>query len=72
VPEIDITAKFLIFPSLTDWGRVRTNLETKLKIEIFKDFFWSFSFFDITDSRPQTEEASKHDYGVTTSLGWKF
>lgn len=74
-PELDITATLRIFPSLTDFGRVRIEFETRLKYEIFKDFYAGRGIFDNFDSRPHTqdtEDVVKNDLGIETTLSWKF
>ena len=49
------------------------DLDTKLQYEIFNDFFWSISFWDNYDSSPRDETIfEKNDYGLSTSVGWKF
>ncbi len=70
-PEADIVVNLSIFPSLSNWGRVRMNFDTRIRYEIFKDFFWSVSAFDQYDSSPP-EGAEKNDFGVNTGVGWKW
>ncbi len=71
-PETDISTRLLVFPSLTRPGRVRIDLETRIKYELFKDFFWSVSLFDNYDSDPPAADVGKNDFGITTSVGWSF
>lgn len=71
-PEVDLTTRLLVFPSVTDFGRVRAEFSATLKYEIFKDFFWSLSAFDSFDNRPPTIEAQTNDWGVDMSFGWTF
>ena len=71
-PKVDLSANFFVIPSLTLLGRVRLNSDAKLRFELFKDFFWAFSYFATYDSQPPTKDTEKSDYGVTTSLGWSF
>lgn len=71
-PKLDIYTQLIVSPSLTVGGRVRAEFETKSKIELIKDFFWSLSFYDSYDSKPPGTEGQKQDYGVTTSIGWTF
>jgi hypothetical protein len=71
-PELDFTTTFTVLPSMTKSGRVRVDFDTKLRYEIFKDFFWSISFWDNYDSKPPDEASEKNDYGLTTSVGWSF
>ncbi len=59
------------YPSLTDLGRVRFDLNTSLKFRIAKDLDWKFGYFLNFDSRPP-QNLPKSDYGSTSSLGWTF
>ena len=71
-PELDLSTNLQIIPNLTDTGRVRAELDIKLKWEIVDDLFWQLSLYDSFDSDPITADAEKNDYGVNTSLGWEF
>ncbi len=42
----------LLFPSLTDSGRYRTNLNLSLRRELVKDFYLDLSFYHAYDSEP--------------------
>ena len=68
---VDISSQTLIFPSLSDPGRVRVGSQSNLAIELFRNFNWGFQFYENFDSRPPVV-APRNDLGVTTSLGWKF
>ena len=71
-PELDLSTKLQVIPSLSESGRVRAQLDVNLKWEIVEDLFWQLSFYDIYDSDPPAADAEKNDYGITTSLGWEF
>ena len=43
-PKTDLSFDFTTFPSLTEEGRVRIDLDTRLRREIIKDFFVDLSF----------------------------
>lgn len=68
---VDINSQTVVFPSLTDPGRVRVGSQLNLAIELFRNFTWNFEFYENFDSRPPVV-APRNDSGVTTSLGWKF
>jgi hypothetical protein len=70
-PEIDIATTLTILPSLSNWGRLRADLDTRIKWELFKDFSWSVTLFDNYDSRPP-EGNETNDFGINTSVGWSF
>ena len=71
-PEVDLTISLLVFPGVTEWGRLRAELSVTLKYEIFNDFFWSLSAFDSFDNQPPAIEAQINDWGVVMSFGWTF
>jgi len=71
-PERNFTTNFLIFPSITDWGRWRASLNTDFRFEIINDLYWKMSFYTTYDNKPISPEAATSDYGVITSLGYKF
>ena len=51
-PKSDITAELQLFPSLTNFGRVRTRISAILSQEIFSDFFISLNAYLIYDNKP--------------------
>jgi hypothetical protein len=71
-PKTDFTSTLKLYPSLTDFGRVRVNIDARLSYEVFKDFTIGPTVFDNFDSRPPSETAAKNDYGFTLSVGYKF
>jgi len=71
-PKLDISSYFRLWPSLSDSGRFRIDANAKVKIEVVKDMFVSFSFFDNYDRKNPTTSMPLNDYGVTVSLGYSF
>ena len=71
-PEIDLSSSFVVYPSLTDLGRVRSRVDISLRWELVDDLYWQLSFFDDHDSDPPPESSSKGDYGINTGLGWSW
>jgi len=71
-PKLSIDAQYLIFPSVSDWGRIRMNFQLNTSIEILKDFNVGLSFYDSYDSRPPAGAASKNDFGVNFTIGYFF
>jgi putative salt-induced outer membrane protein YdiY len=69
------TTNFLVdarvYPSLTDLGRTRFDLNTSLKLRIAKNLYWKLGYYLNVDSRPP-QNLPKTDYGSTASLGWTF
>jgi hypothetical protein len=71
-PKTNVNVSFSLYPGLTDWGRVRGNLDVQVKREIIRDFTVGLTVYDSFDSRPATEGAAKNDWGATIALGWTF
>jgi len=71
-PKSDITTDLQILPGLTSWGRLRANYSITLSQEIFKDFFWSLSFYISYDNKPHEDDTPTSDWGITTGLGYSF
>lgn len=70
-PKTTLSTAFTVYPSLTESGRVRTELEFALRRELITDFFVELSLYDSYDSDPP-EDGSKNDYGIVTGLGYTF
>jgi len=63
---------FVVFPSLNDWGRIRLELDITVRRELVKDFYFSVSFQDSSDSDPPSESAERNDFNIVSSFGWSF
>lgn len=64
-PEVSFDIKFALIPSLSAFGRIRSDLNSNLKWELFNDFFLKWSFYYSFDSRPLSETAAKSDWAIT-------
>lgn len=72
VPKTDFRTTLTIWPSITDWGRVRGNLDATLGQHIFTDdFSLDLTAYLTYDSSPPSG-GEKEDYGVITSLNYTF
>lgn len=71
-PERSFTSNFRVFPSLTDFGRWRATFDMDFRLELVSDLFWKMYFYTSYDSDPLSTEGASSDYGVTSSLGYKF
>ncbi len=67
----ELTSTISIYPSLTEAGRVRANGNVDLYLDLVGDFYWRIGVFNNYDSRPPLNTL-RNDFGVTTSIGWKF
>lgn len=71
--ETDVNTSVIFLPSLSDTGRFRVQLNSKLKREFIRDLYFSVDLFETYDSRPPQEVvAKKNDFGVTMSFGWSY
>lgn len=71
-PKTDITVQATVYPGLSSWGRVRSEVDISASREIVKDLTIVLTFYDSYDSDPSDPTAQKNDYGLVTSLGWTF
>jgi len=71
-PERRWSTNLVVFPSLSNFGRVRAQFNTDFRLEFVDDLFWVFDIFASYDSEPLASEASNSDYGFTSSLAYKF
>jgi len=68
---LDLGSYVAIFPGITDPGRIRLSSQSKVRIELVRNFYWVFQLYENYDTRPPVQ-AHHNDLGITTSLGWKF
>lgn len=71
-PERSLDVYFQVFPSITQSNRVRADFTATARWEIIRDFFIGLDFYSSYDSQPPSELASEIDYGVRTTVGYKF
>ena len=71
-PEVDITATCDFYPSFTVADRYRTDLNLNFKYELFNNFYLGFTFYHNLDTKPPESASSSSDWGVTSSVGYKF
>ena len=68
--NFDLTLQY--YPSLSDLGRQRVQLDASAKRELWKDFFVSANFYNTFDSRPPNPAANTNDVGIVLSIGWSY
>jgi hypothetical protein len=71
-PERKFTSQLVVFPSITDFGRWRADFVTDFRLEFVDDLFWVMEVYANYDSDPISTKASNSDYGVVSSLAYKF
>ncbi len=72
IPERTLDIYFQVFPSITQWGRVRADFTFDARWEIVRDFFIGMELYTSYDGEPAALEGSEIDYGVRTAVGLKF
>ena len=70
-PKLDFSTSMALYPSVSEAGRVRGQLNLRVKYELFSDFNVGALITDTFDSRPP-EGASKNDYVTTLTIGWSY
>jgi len=71
-PERSLKSNFRVFPSITDFGRWRATFDLDFRLELVSDLFWKMYFYSSYDSDPLSSQGASSDYGVSSSLGYKF
>lgn len=71
-PKTNANLYVQYFPSLSQWGRQRVQLDASLKRELLKDFMVGFTVYNTYDSKPPNEGASHNDVGIGITIGWTF
>jgi putative salt-induced outer membrane protein YdiY len=66
-----LQSQFLVFPGISDFGRVRFTTTDTFGIKLSNNFSLNFSFWDNFDSHPPLN-AKQNAQGISTSLGWTF
>lgn len=71
-PKTNFDLNLQYYPSLSNWGRNRVQLDLNAKREFFKDLFVAGTLYNSYDSRPPNEAANSNDVGVVFSIGWTY
>lgn len=67
-PEMDILLGVDLYPSVTEFGRVRSSTNLRIRWELVKDLYWDVTAWATTDNDSAT--GSSTDYAITTGIGW--
>ena len=71
-PKTNLDVNTQYFPSLSNMGRHRLQLDAAIKYELLKDFFTSISLYNSYDNRPPNPLADRNDVGLVLSIGWSY
>lgn len=70
--QSNLVISAIAFPSLTESGRFRWQVDTSWRQQLYGNIFWNWTFYASGDNDPPESANSNSDYGVITSLGWTF
>jgi hypothetical protein len=71
-PKLSINTNYLIYPGITDWGRIRMQADLSVSVEIFKDFNIGVVSYYSFDNHPPAGSLSNDDYGLMLTIGYEF
>jgi hypothetical protein len=71
-PKTNLDVGLQYYPSLSNIGRHRLQLDAGIKRELLKDFFASASLYNTYDSRPPNPASNTNDVGIVLSIGWSY
>ena len=71
-PKTNLDINLQYYPSLSDTGRQRLQLDAGVKRELWKDFFVALNLYNTYDNRPPNPAANTNDVGVVLSIGWSY
>lgn len=71
IGDLSFLTTAVLYPSLTESGRYRVDLNGDMKYDLPLEFYIKLSVTYNYDSEP-TEGATDSDYVFTTSFGWEF
>ncbi len=71
-PKTNLDIRLQYYPSLSNPGRHRLELDAGVKRELLKDFFVALNVYNSYDNRPPNPAADRNDVGVVASVGWTY
>ena len=71
-PKTTVDFSVQYYPSFSNPGRQRLQLDASLRRELWKDLFAGFTLYNTFDSRPPNPTADTSDVGIVASVGWSY
>jgi uncharacterized protein DUF481 len=71
-PKTNFDMSVQYYPSLSNAGRQRLQLDAGAKRELWKDFFAALNVYNTYDNRPPNPAADTNDVGIVLSIGWSY
>ncbi|KAB1067770.1 DUF481 domain-containing protein [Tamlana haliotis] len=69
--DLSLTAEAKLIPSLSEKGRIRSDVDFTIKYDLPSDFYVKGGFTLNYDNQPAIE-GNDTDYVITTGIGWSF
>jgi hypothetical protein len=69
--QTSLSLRSIVFPVLSQAGRVRIYTNAAYSVKIFKDLWWKVSFYDNFDNRPPVT-FSGNDFGTSSGISFSF
>lgn len=69
--DISLTTDIKVSPTISDWGRIRTDYNLTLKYDLPYDFYIKTSFTLNYDNEPAIV-GNEYDYIFSSGFGWEF
>lgn len=71
-PKVSINFQGFLLPGLNHFGRIRSDINSDLNIELFKDFYLKGTLFYNYDNEPLSGVDVTTDWGTTLGFEFKF
>lgn len=71
-PKVDVTSGLELYPSVTNFGRVRLEYDISAKYELIKDLYLNVQLYENYDNQPSKDADPLNDWGIITSIGFTF
>jgi len=71
IGDLSLLTKLVVYPSITESGRFRSDFNFDAKYDLPKDFYLKFGLNVNYDNRP-VAGATDTDYMLQTGFGWKW
>jgi hypothetical protein len=69
--DLSLLSSIKIYPSITVWGRIRSDFKFDIKYDLPLDFFIKIGLTHNFDNQP-VEGAEKNDFIIQTTFGWEL
>jgi putative salt-induced outer membrane protein YdiY len=69
--DVELSVSVDLFPGISDSSRLRSEVSIDYQHEIVNNLTLGLNLYSSTDNKP-SPGSDDSDYGITTSVGWKF